>query len=135
MKMIVKTFCENDPTFSKKTFSKKMIVKTISLEVKSLLKKMLIVKAISCPSNNELRSVHAVGTFPGFIIPSDVDMALLDASICSLALALRGVERLVVLGLLYVRVYELCLGCFCWLAPCFRIERLACNPVSSERPF
>lgn len=67
----------------------------------------------------------AVGAFLVIIIPSDVDMALLDASICLLALALwvcgtfSGVG-----GLLYVRVYELCLGCLCWLAPCFCIERL-----------
>ena len=40
------------------------------------------------------------------------------------ALAMRGVVRLVVLGLLNVRACEWLLGFLCWLAPCSCIERL-----------
>src|SRR3954462_454625 len=63
------------------------------------------------------------GSLVGFFMPSAAEPALLDASICLHALAVRGVLRSAMLDLAEAGACEWCCGCFCLLAPCFCTER------------
>lgn len=83
------------------------------------------------------RSNSLVGPFSvnycGLIfMPSEAESALLDASICLHALALRGVVRSVMLLLADVRACEWRCGCLCFPAQCFCVERFAYNPNHSS---